>query len=447
MYSWHFKRNILVLGDIFFLMMSLPVTLILRHFSIPDSNLVIAHIAPFTLIAIVSITIFFSAGLYDRSIALIRREIPGTIFGVQIVNATLAALLFFFVPIFNIAPKTNLVIYLLVSTAFVSGWRFLFPVVFGKTKLKTAVVIGEGEDVDELVKECKKGELCPLSIKSIIPSSSTTIVAETEQELSKNPDFVIANIADPKLREVLPYIVNRMPGDTLIDFTSLYESVFRKVPLSSLSYSWFVKHADPERILFDVIKRMIDIILGIILLVIFVLVTPIVFVLIKLETKGSLFILQERVGVGYKKMRILKFRTMTSNEQGSWVGETDNKVTRVGSVLRRASIDELPQILSVLAGSLSLIGPRSDIDGLSDRLAEAIPFYKVRYRVRPGITGWAQVNQKYASGNISPQSVEESKVRLQYDLYYIKHRSPFLDLSIAFRTFKTLISRVIPNKR
>jgi lipopolysaccharide/colanic/teichoic acid biosynthesis glycosyltransferase len=128
----------------------------------------------------------------------------------------------------------------------------------------------------------------------------------------------------------------------------------------------------------------------------------------------------------------------------AWVAEGTNRVTRVGAFLRRTSIDELPQIFSVFKGDLSLIGPRSDIRGLGERLKEEVPLYQLRYHVTPGISGWAQVNQRYAPGHISPQSIEESRVRLMYDLYYVRHRSVFLDLYIAAKTIRTLLTRLIP---
>jgi lipopolysaccharide/colanic/teichoic acid biosynthesis glycosyltransferase len=150
------------------------------------------------------------------------------------------------------------------------------------------------------------------------------------------------------------------------------------------------------------------------------------------------------MGKHTKPTKIYKIRTMTANDDGAWIGETENKVTKVGAILRRTSIDELPQILTVFSGKLSLIGPRSDMMPLAERLQEAIPYYNVRYTVAPGITGWAQTHQRYAPGQINPQSIEDSKVRLQYDLYYVKHRSLLLDISIALRTIKTLVSRLFP---
>ena len=129
--------------------------------------------------------------------------------------------------------------------------------------------------------------------------------------------------------------------------------------------------------------------------------------------------------------------------KGMWSGErATNRVTRVGDFLRRTSLDEFPQFMNILAGELSLIGPRNDMAALAERLAEALPFYDLRYLVKPGITGWAQINQQYEQGNISPQSIEETKMRLAYDFYYLKHRSLGLDIVIALKTVKRMFFRV-----
>src|SRR6185436_14398845 len=118
------------------------------------------------------------------------------------------------------------------------------------------------------------------------------------------------------------------------------------------------------------------------------------------------------------------------------------RVTRVGALLRQTSLDEFPQFMNVIRGEISLIGPRSDILGLGKRLAAALPYYDARYLVVPGITGWAQINQQYEQGHLSPQSIEETKVRLAYDFYYLKHRSLWLDVVIALKTIKTMFFRV-----
>ncbi len=125
----------------------------------------------------------------------------------------------------------------------------------------------------------------------------------------------------------------------------------------------------------------------------------------------------------------------------------DSRVFPWGATMRKTRFDELPQMINILKGEMSLIGPRNDIEGLGERLAQEIPYYNIRNFVKPGITGWAQTHQHYMGNNISPQSPEETKTRLSYDLFYVKNRSILLDISIALRTIKTLLSRFgLPHK-
>lgn len=442
-----FMRLILVAGDFVLFLFAVPVTLAIREFAVPMRSDVLMHLVPFSLLTLLFILVFFSAGLYDSETAISRRELPGTIFGAQFVNIILAALFFFFFPIFGITPKTNLFIYLLVSAALVTGWHFL--VLFMSRRRKdAAVMVGDGKDVDDVIRECASGS-CPFSIETVIPVSGRTkedITADMEKALAREPAFVIVDFGDDRIQAAFSaFSFRKRHGAAFISFSKVYEDLFRRIPLSSLSYKWFHSNNEPERVFFTFLKRIFDLIFGSLLFACFVVVLPFVWLALRLEGNGSLFITQERMGQGGSTISVLKFRSMRLNKSASneWtVEETkDNPVTKVGAFLRKTSLDELPQVLSVLSGDLSLIGPRSDILGLADRLSEAIPFYTERYSVTPGISGWAQVNQRYSPGNISPQSIEESRVRLAYDLYYVNHRSPLLDISIALRTLKTLITR------
>jgi len=194
---------------------------------------------------------------------------------------------------------------------------------------------------------------------------------------------------------------------------------------------------------YDLLRRVFDIALSLALGIVTLIFMPFVALAIRLEDKGPVFIRQKRIGEGGKTIEVPKFRSMQRGyENGVWIGETDNSVTRVGAFLRATRIDELPQIWSVLTGDIALIGPRPDMTGLGLRLMAEIPYYPIRSIVKPGITGWAQIKQDYSYGNLSPQSVEETKTRLAYDLYYIKNRSFSLDITIALRTIQTLLSRV-----
>ncbi len=188
---------------------------------------------------------------------------------------------------------------------------------------------------------------------------------------------------------------------------------------------------------YDIVKRVGDIFLSIFVAIVFIISIPFVFILIKLDDKGPVFIRQKRVGKDNKLISIYKYRSMTQNDNGVWLAQSENKVTRVGYFLRKTRIDELPQVLSVLTGDMSFVGPRPDIIDLGKKLEHEIPYHTIRNVIKPGLSGWAQVSQEKP-----PQSVEENKIRLSYDLYYIQNRSLGLDIKIALKTIKTLLSRV-----
>jgi lipopolysaccharide/colanic/teichoic acid biosynthesis glycosyltransferase len=190
----------------------------------------------------------------------------------------------------------------------------------------------------------------------------------------------------------------------------------------------------------------VDIIGSAVLGLAFLVILPFIYIAMRIEGEGPLFISQERIGQLNKPVTVYKIRTMTENRSASstWTKEDatqGNKITKVGAVLRKLSIDELPQVWAIFKGDMSLIGPRNDIKGLGERMAVEIPYYNIRNFVKPGVTGWAQTHQHYMGNNISPQSLKETKERLSYDLYYLKNRSFLLDLEIALRTIKTLLSR------
>lgn len=211
----------------------------------------------------------------------------------------------------------------------------------------------------------------------------------------------------------------------VLDFYKVYEEVFDRVPLSLLHNDWFVTNVSSVNTLFYAVsKRALDIVGGITMGIITLALTPFIACAMWCEGPGPIFIAQDRIGQFGKRVKSYKFRSMRFNKKASseWTIEekTQNPITKVGSFLRRTSLDEFPQFVNILTGEISLIGPRNDVEGLGKRLGEAIPYYHMRYVVTPGITGWAQINQQYEQGNISPQSIEETKTRLAYDFYYIK---------------------------
>ena len=192
--------------------------------------------------------------------------------------------------------------------------------------------------------------------------------------------------------------------------------------------------------MFTLVKRALDIFLSTIGILVCLPFFPVVALFIKLDSKGPIFFKQERCGMNNKSFRIIKFRSMQHDAEKItgpvWSQKGDPRITKVGNIIRKLRIDEIPQMYNVLRGEMSLVGPRPERPFFVEKLSEQIPYYKRRLKVRPGITGWAQVKHKY------DESIEDVKIKLRYDLFYIENMSLRMDFKILFRTvFVVLFAR------
>jgi lipopolysaccharide/colanic/teichoic acid biosynthesis glycosyltransferase len=437
---------LLFLGDIVAFVVSLYLTLWLRFTVVPDAKTLAPYLVPFSLLFLLWVLVFYSAGLYSKQLALFPSRLPDALLGTQITNIIFAALFFFFIPAFGITPKTILALYLTISLALIFFWRLvLYPRFSLRHSRERVMLIAFGTEADELHFEVNRN---PRYGIEFVSRPDTSVIADpkvlrSEIEHARTHILVFdAASADTAHVDALIHTLGRRYQ--FVTFEDLYQEVFDRIPLSQLGHAWFLKHvALEDPVFYRVTKRVVDIIGGILMAIITVCITPFIFVLNLFESKGPLFIKQERFGKYGAPITVFKFRSMEKNLSASseWTHEGENRITKVGGFLRQTSLDEFPQCLNIIRGELSLIGPRSDILGLGQRLAEALPYYEARYLVVPGITGWAQINQQYEPGNTSPQSIEETRVRLAYDFYYLAHRSFGLDIVIALKTVKRMFFR------
>ncbi|MDR7485174.1 MAG: sugar transferase [Armatimonadota bacterium] len=229
-------------------------------------------------------------------------------------------------------------------------------------------------------------------------------------------------------------------GITVTPMYRLFEQLTGQVPIEhagrNLSVVLPLDRTPP--VIFDAVKRLLDLLLGAVGLAFMAVVTPLAALALWLEDRGPAFYRQRRVGRGGREFVLLKFRTMTPDAEATgpqWADVGDARVTRVGRVLRRLHLDELPQAVNILRGEMSVVGPRPERPEFVAALQTVIPYYRTRLSVRPGVTGWAQVNFEYGD------SVEDALVKLRYDLYYVKHRSMVLDLLILIRTLGHVLRR------
>ncbi|MEX0651968.1 MAG: exopolysaccharide biosynthesis polyprenyl glycosylphosphotransferase [Candidatus Paceibacterota bacterium] len=442
---------VLLIGDISLFLVALWVTLFVRYVEVPSTTLLYNHLIPFSFLFIVWIGVFFISGLYDKHTILLRSRLSSTILNAQAVNIVLAALFFFFAPWFSIAPKTNLVLYLIISSLLVLVWRTsIFPRT-GFRKKQKAVLIGYRGEVGELVREVNVNPRYNLEFTLVVEVDEGIAVEAVKEEVvavinSGGAWVIVADVKSRKIQGLLTALYNLTLSEVpiaFLDIHKVYEDIFDRIPISALKENWILENISTSpKIIYDTIKRLADVVGGIVLGVVSLIFYPFVYVAIKIEDGGSVFISQRRVGKNNKLFYSYKFRSMNRNEDGVWVGETDNKITRVGSFMRKTRIDELPQLWNIVRGDLSFVGPRPDMSGLNKRLSEEIEHYDVRSVIKPGLTGWAQIKQDYGNKNqISPQGVIDTQERLTYDVYYVKNRSLLLDIRITFRTIKTVLSK------
>lgn len=445
---------LLLIGDAVFFMISLWVTLAVRYMEWPSADNLRIHFHPFLILTIVWVVVYFIAGLYDKHTNFLKSRLVSRIINAQVLNIIIAALLFTIIP-FGIAPKTNLVIYLLVSSGLVLWWRVkLFPK-FSRKRTHRALLIADGNEAHELVEEVNNNQRYNYVFVRMVDDYTAMHTPDFEKKLlqvikDEHITIIVANPRSTYIETFLPELFDLAFLKfefTFLDFYKVYEDTFDRVPLSALRYDWFLEHVSQSRnTMYVITKRIIDVVGSVCIGMIFLLLLPFIYVAMRIEGKGDIFIIQERFGQYNKPVTVYKLRTMTSNFSASSTWRTEdeklgNVPTKVGTFLRKISLDEVPQVWNIFKGNMSLIGPRNDIAGLGHRLAEEIPYYNLRNFVKPGVSGWAQTHQHYMGNNMSPQSLEETRMRLAYDLYYVKNRSILLDIEIALRTIKTVLSR------
>jgi sugar transferase (PEP-CTERM system associated) len=231
----------------------------------------------------------------------------------------------------------------------------------------------------------------------------------------------------------------RIHGINVSDLSTHFEKMLGQIRIDHVNASWLIfGDGFNQGLLRTTIKRLFDIVCAMVLLVAAAPIMLATMVLIRLESRGPALYRQERVGLNGRTFRVVKFRSMVTDAEKDgkprWATDDDDRITRVGRLIRRVRIDELPQLFNVLKGEMSIVGPRPERPFFVEQLTSEMPYYAVRHSVKPGITGWAQVRYHYGS------TVEDSQQKLQYDLYYVKNHTLFLDLLILFETVAVVLT-------
>jgi len=357
---------------------------------------------------------------------------------------------FFFAPR-ELLPRTFVLFYAVLSLVLIGAWRLCRVFLIGWTGFRRrALIVGAGRAAELMWSAIKEEAAADYELLGCVTSAEGGAPTEERMPWLGTARDLPRIVREAGVTEVVLAYVNEVPGDvfdsvmacyergvSIVPMPVLYEQITGRVPIEHVGdYLWaLVLPLEQRTLAFALylgVRRLVDVALAIVGLAIFVALLPALALAIALDSPGPVFYSQRRLGRGGRAFAIYKLRSMVrgaEDESGArWADAGDPRVTRVGRLLRRTRLDEAPQLLNVLRGDMSLIGPRPERPELVERLAAEIPFYRTRHVVKPGLTGWAQVRYRY--GNTTADALR----KLQYDLYYIRNQSPMLDLQILLRT-------------
>lgn len=438
----------LVLGDIFIIILSINLAFIIR---VKESTISYLGLNNGIMTILIMLAIYLLS-LYIFNFYNIREnfrdiQLLANIGGLLILVSLISIGLFYAFP-FMVGRGVFLISLILIGTL-IAMWRLSYSFLFGLNfPTKRILIVGKG----------KSAEAIYSLIKNIPEYKVIDFIADTskkkgflEKEILENlvslekiindyniDDIVVTeSIRSKQLNKIL--INCKMRGINIWDIPTFYEHFIDKLPVHYIKENWFLFNDGFDKLGSNIhrrLKRAIDLLISIAFLIIAFPIGIIISIAIALNSKGPVFYIQERVGENQKLFNLFKFRTMLSDaEKGNpvWAEENDSRKTSIGKILRKTRMDELPQLINIIKGNMSLIGPRPEREFFVKILTENIPFYSLRFSVKPGLTGWAQVIYKYGA------SEKDALEKLQYELYYIKNMSLFLDLKILLKTIRIVL--------
>ena len=451
------KKIILVAGDFLILEISLFLSLLIRYRFIGfDTEIWNQHLIPFSIAYLAWVILFYINNLYEFRIAINRPAFYQSIIRAYVEIAVVTISFFYiFMPATAIAPKTNLFINILVSFGLFYLWRNLFNKTIKSDRLKSNVaIIGINEESIDLAKQIVTTPQLGYNLVTFLDennheeySNILNLKIEIHNDLNnlkniikqKKIETLIISSDIHKLNNLQKILLGCIPLKVaLVDLPAFYENVTGKIPLQAINQMWFLENISThKKAFYDFSKRILDFILASILLVPSIIITPFIATAIKFDSQGPILFKQKRTGRNGKSFLAMKFRSMRIDAEKNgpkWTEKNDPRVTHIGKFLRKSRFDEIPQLINIIRGEMSFIGPRPERPEFIEQLEQEIPFYRQRLLVKPGLSGWAQIEGPSYGG-----SKKETLEKLQYDLYYIKNYSLLLDLGIILKTINTVL--------
>ena len=449
------RQIFLLLVDILILLLSLYLSLGLRYLNWPSKELWNEHLFFFIPVFFVCILILYINSLYDLRKFINQSRIIEQVSKSVFFSFLLTIIIFYLIPNRDLSPKTILVIFSLISYAFLLLWRLGFSLL-NKNYLPTVnvAIIGYNEVIRKTIKTIKRNKNLGYEIKFILSETNNVledivdhyglILIEDVNQLSRaikmhKINVLILEKDISEMKGLQKTLFNLLPsGINYCTLSKFYEEISGQIPIEILNKGWFLENLNlADKRNFERIKRLYDLGISGLMLILSLPFWPIIMLAIKIDSPGPIIFKQIRVGKNGKNIKFLKFRTMRVEDNTFKPTTTnDKRITRFGKFMRQTRIDELPQLINVLKGEMSFVGPRPERPELIKNLSQNIPFYNIRNLIKPGITGWDQISGEYHS-----PSIEDTYKKLQYDLYYIKNRSTYLDISIILKTIRTALGR------
>ncbi|NMH25313.1 exopolysaccharide biosynthesis polyprenyl glycosylphosphotransferase [Flavobacterium solisilvae] len=445
------RKVLLRIFDVFFVFLALYVVGVVfkfDYFNISTTNYY------WTIVLCLYLLFFGSVfEMYNLQVASNQFQVIKSI----ILTSSTTVLLYLLTPIYTpVLPNNRLQILIFFFAIFgaLFFWRMIYLQFFASNRfLKKVILVCDQDQAEELINglvtvdphyrvlgfvnsDSSAKPLQNISV-SVIPINELDIFVK-ENAIS---EIVVASqktdgITVDLYNELIYLLEN---GFIIREYTQVYESITHRIPVQYVSrdfYRFFPFSRSNQNHLYLLAVRFLEILTSLVGIAFGIAILPIIIIGNLIGNRGSLFYVQERVGKNGEVFKIVKFRTMIKNAEKNgavFATTNDTRITPFGKFLRKSRLDEFPQFINILKGDMAVIGPRPERPVFVKEIAEVMPFYETRHVVKPGLTGWAQVNYSYGA------TIDDSLIKLQYDLYYIKHRSLFLDFNIIFKTLSTVL--------
>ncbi|MBN1286215.1 MAG: sugar transferase [Anaerolineae bacterium] len=451
------RRVLLMAGDI--VAVNLAVLIALRIWAIvgqiPFDEVFIARTAYwFPLLSILWLVLAGLNGFFDLHLSLRFKNTLARLLVIEAQIVVVYVILFFLSPPETL-PRLFMLYYGVGSFALIVLWRAWRPFLFGWSGFKRRVLVVGADWAAQTIIEALQTEAPDVYEVVGVVGGANQVGARLEDVPILGAGADLADIARrEQIAEVVVVYHRNLPADlfegvmtcyergiAITPMPLLYERLTGRIPVEHVGSQWTVILPLQEKSFFNpypLLKRLMDIVLAVLGLVLFAILLPFIALAMQIDSPGPLFYRQERVGKAGRVFKVIKLRSMIPDAEKYtgplWSYENDPRITTVGRFLRKSRLDEVPQLLNVLRGEMSMVGPRPERPNFVEALAEDIPFYRTRLVVKPGLTGWAQVRYKYGSTKY------DALVKLQYDLYYVRHQSIALDVVILFRTVGKMLA-------